>query len=82
MRRALLLTSLLVVGGCVEYGTYWGRPGASDADFDRAATNCEHAAFARFPPMTMGRPGFFRTPTEYCAPTAGGTNCTIIGGGY
>jgi hypothetical protein len=32
--------------------------------------------------MTMGAPGYFATPNEYCSPTAGGTNCMIINDGY
>jgi hypothetical protein len=83
MRRALLVTSMVfAVSGCAVYGEYWSRPGATEAQFEAAAANCENAAVARFPPMTFGAPGFFRTSNEYCMPTAGGLNCNLIHSGY
>src|ERR1700676_4718508 len=83
MRRALVVASmLLTVGGCAVYGQYWSRPGSTEAEFEVAASNCESAALARFPPVTFGMPGYFRTHNEYCTMTAGGPNCQIIGSGY
>lgn len=83
MRKLLLVVSIAVtVGGCAVYGPSWYRPGSTEAQFEAAAANCDGAALARFPPMTMGAPGYFSTGNEYCAPTSGGTNCTIIGSGY
>jgi hypothetical protein len=83
MRMVLLMASLAVtVGGCAVYGEYWYRPGGTEAQYEAAAANCERAAMARFPPMTMGTPGYFATQDEWCQPTAGGTNCTIINPGY
>jgi hypothetical protein len=83
MRRLLLLGSmLLTLGGCTVYGQYWDSPNGTEAAFDAAASGCDKAAFVRYPPVTMGVPGYFSTPNEFCGPTAGGTNCMIINDGY
>lgn len=83
MRHVLLITTmLLALSGCTVYGEYWAQPGGTEARFEAAASNCETAALVRFPPVTMGAPGYFRAANEWCTPTPGGTNCTIIGAGY
>jgi hypothetical protein len=83
MRRALLSASMLIlVSGCTVYGTYWAPPAGPEANFELSARNCENSSLTRFPPMTMGKPGYFRTPNEWCEPAGSGTNCTIIGAGY
>jgi hypothetical protein len=83
MPRILLLTSMaLVMSGCAVQAPYWYRPGATEAQFEAAASNCDGAADTRFPPVTMGKPGYFAAPNEWCAATPGGTNCMIIGAGY
>jgi hypothetical protein len=83
MRRVLFVTSLLCsMVGCAAPGPAWVRSGATDAQFAAAASSCQSAAATRFPPMTFGKPGYFSAPDEWCTPTAGGTNCTIIGDGY
>jgi len=83
MRSVLLLASmLLAVGACTDYRQHWARPGGTEADLAAATTTCEEAALVRFPPVTLGAPGYFSTPDTYCTPTAGGTNCSIISSGY
>ena len=84
MRRILLVASMaILLAGCAVYGgESWVRPGSTEADFAAAAATCERTAEARFPPMTFGSAGYFRTPTEYCSPTPGGPSCVIIGAGY
>ena len=85
MRRTLLVASMLfAVSGCAVYGEYWtwSRPGGTEAEFQAAAANCGTNAAARFPPMTFGAPGYFRSSNEYCTPTSGGTNCNLINSGY
>jgi hypothetical protein len=88
MRRMLLLGSILLAGGLLAVGGCtpvtsqpWSGTG-SEAAFDTDAATCDTAALVKYPPMTMGVPGYFRTPDEFCSPTAGGTNCMIIGEGY
>jgi hypothetical protein len=83
MRRILLVTSaVFTVAGCAVYGQSWSRPGATEAQFEAAAEGCDSAATSRFPPVTAGRAGYYSAPNEWCEPTAGGTNCSIIGAGY
>jgi hypothetical protein len=84
MRRLLALTSMLsTLAGCgVYYGGYWVRPGSTEAGFEAASSKCESDAIARFPPVTLGQPGFFANHDTWCTPTAGGTNCQIISSGY
>ena len=83
MRRLLLVAAmLLTVGGCTQYIQYWARPGGTEAAFEVAASNCENAAQARFPPVTFGVPGYFANPNTYCMPTSGGPSCEIVGPGY
>jgi hypothetical protein len=83
MRRVLLMASaVFALAGCAVYGGSWYRPDATEAQFEAAAEQCDHASAARFPPMTAGRAGYYSAPNEWCEPTAGGTNCSIIGSGY
>ena len=83
MRRVLLLGSMLfAIGGCTAHQQYWAAPGATETTFEAASSTCDKAALVHFPPMTMGVPGYFATPEEFCSPTAAGTNCMIINPGY
>jgi hypothetical protein len=83
MRRILhAALAVFSVAGCAVYGQSWYRPGATEAQFEAAAEGCDSAATTRFPPMTAGRAGYYSAPNEWCQPTAGGTNCLIIGSGY
>jgi hypothetical protein len=83
MRRLVLFGSmLLAAGGCTVSSQSWTAAGGTEATFQAAASTCDSASLVRFPPMTMGVPGYFATPNEFCSPTAGGTNCVIIGDGY
>jgi hypothetical protein len=83
MRRLLLFGSmLLAVGGCTGApGQYWAA-GPTQATFDADTATCDSAAFVRYPPMTMGVPGYFASNDEFCSPTPLGTNCVIINPGY
>ena len=84
MRHALIFMSLvLTMGGCAAYyGEYWSRSGGTEAQFQAAALKCESDAATRYPPMTLGRKGWFATPDTWCTQTAGGPNCVLINPGY
>jgi hypothetical protein len=85
MRRAILaIPMLLAMTGCAEvwYVAYWARPGSSEADFARDQYDCDQSAFARFPPVTLGKPGYFSTQQSFCSPTPAGSNCVLINPGY
>ena len=74
---------MFALAGCAVYGQILvSAQGATEAQFEAAAEGCDSAAAARFPPMTAGRAGYYSAPNEWCEPTAGGTNCPIIGSGY
>jgi hypothetical protein len=83
MRHVLLATTmLLAMAGCTPDGPYWARPGATPAQFDVARAACETTANKRYPPVSLGVPGYFAAPNSWCGPTSGGTNCLIVGQGY
>lgn len=83
MRRILPVLALaLAFTGCTQYVQYWARPGGTEAQFQATSASCGENAARQFPPMTFGRPGFYPTPLTECEPTAGGTNCIVIGAGY
>jgi len=88
MRRMLpviplaLISLAFALGGCAVQAQYWYLAGATPGQFEAATAHCEEAAESRYPPVSLGRPGFFAAPNEWCQPTAGGTNCNIIGSGY
>src|SRR3954454_6304406 len=84
MRHWLAIAPLLsALAGCgVYYTEFWVRPGGTEAQYIAAATGCDREAEARFPPMTLGRQGWFETPNTWCTQTAGGPNCSIINPGY
>lgn len=83
MKRFLLVVPvLLVVSGCARTVSYWAKPGGSDAALAAVSDSCANSAGNQFPPVSLGRPGFYPNPTTHCIPTAGGLNCTVIGAGY
>ena len=83
MRGGLpVLSLLLAFAGCAYQAQYWAKPGGTQAAFETASASCGAAAARQFPPMTFGRPGFYPNLQTECEPTAGGTNCIVIGSGY
>ena len=82
-RRALsALAVLLAAAACARPGPMWARPGGSEADFQVARSFCESQASTRFPPFSLGEPGYFSTNQTHCTPTSAGPNCILIGPGY
>ena|ERR1051326_8628505 len=85
MRRAFLAISmLLVTAGCTEvwYDAYWFKAGGSEAARARAEYDCDQSSFARYPPITLGHPGYFSTEQSFCSPTPNGPSCVLINPGY
>ena len=84
MRRIpLALSVAMTLVGCAPPPvTYWARPGAPASAFDADADICEARARAAAPPMALGQLGYYSGQDMWCQPTAGGTNCMIIGAGY
>lgn len=83
MRRALPFAIVaLTAAGCAPPPTLWARPGSSAQDFHLATNFCQSQAFARFPPFSLGAPGYFSTNQTQCTPGLAGPNCMIINPGY
>ena len=72
----------VALAGCTVIEMDWTKPGGTDAEFAAARTACETASFSRYPPMTMGVPGYYETESSFCSPTPFGSNCRIINPGY
>ena len=83
-RTILAVPLLLGMTGCVAawYDAYWFKSDGTEQEFARAEFDCEQSSFARYPPISLGRPGYFSSNQSFCSPTPAGPNCVLINPGY